>query len=630
VFGHRTDRHWDPTRRPLVAGLPVALAGTIIAALLAPGGAPAAGAATPWPGGRWQPDAARYGMTVVANVPLTLDDGVILFANIGYPTDPRTGGRAPGRFPVLLTQNPYAGSTEQPDPFFVDRGYIFASVEVRGTLDSEAPGGGPLVNDLFSARDVRDGVELVDWAAHRLDGSNGVIGLTGCSQLGISQLFLAAALGPHSPVKAILPACASNSYDGIYFAGGIPGPTIGLFGSSLAATLGGAKHGPENMAAGVATENEVFAAGPRAYNGTYWQQRTTSPAIAAQIVANGIPALLWSGWKAPEATGALEFYAALQNAWAGRSPSSAMIASQPISGRYQIIVGPWGHGQGLDESIELEWYDTWLKGEQTGVEQTSTPMHVFENGSGGWRNASTYPLASTSTTYRLESGTLAGQAQVQQQPSSAAFADVIRWGQPDQPGTTLTYGTAPLPTGTTLAGPISATVYARSSNFNLELIATLYDVSADGTTTQVSSGTLIGSMRAIDPALSWVDQAGNLTLPVHPFAGDSYVPPGQVARYDIKLNPMVWSVQPGHSLRLILTTQEPTANCVSLLSALAPAIPCILTEPQQATLPGGIYVVQSSSEFPSSLNLPVLPGGLPSAPSGTTPTSNGLSEPLGW
>jgi len=630
MFGHRTDRHRGRVRRLSVGRLPAALAATVIAALFAPGGTHAAGAATPWPGGRWQPDAARYGMTVVSNVALKMDDGVILFANIGYPTDSHTGRRAPGRFPVLLTQNPYAGATEQPDPFFVDRGYIFASVEVRGTLDSEAPDGGPLVNDLFSARDVQDGVELVDWAAHRLDGSNGVIGLTGCSQLGISQLFLAAALGPHSPVKAILPACASNSYDGIYFAGGIPGPTIGLFGSSLAATLGGTKHGPENMAAGVATEDEVFAAGPRAYNGTYWQQRTTSPAIAAQIVANGIPALLWSGWKAPEATGALEFYAALQNAWAQRSPSGAMVATQPTTGRYQIIVGPWGHGQGLDESIELEWYDTWLRGEQTGIEQTTTPMHVFENGSGLWRNASTYPLTSAYTTYRLESGTLGGQAQVQRQSSSAAFADVIRWGQPDQPGTSLTYGTAPFPTGTTLAGPISATVYARSSNFNLELIATLYDVSADGTATQVSSGTLLGSMRAIDPAASWTDEAGNLMLPVHPFVGDSYVPPGQVARYDVKLNPAVWSVQPGHSLRLVLTTQEPTANCVSLLSALAPAIPCILTEPQQATLPGGTYIVQTSSEFASSLNLPLLPDGLPSSPSGTTPTSNGLSEPLGW
>lgn len=31
----------------------------------------------------------------------------------------------------------------------VVRGYIFVSVDVRGTLDSQAPDGGPLVNELF-------------------------------------------------------------------------------------------------------------------------------------------------------------------------------------------------------------------------------------------------------------------------------------------------------------------------------------------------------------------------------------------------------------------------------------------------------------------------------------------------
>ena len=42
---------------------------------------------TPWPGGRWQPDAAQYGMTVVKNVPVKMDDGVTLFAtSVTRPT----------------------------------------------------------------------------------------------------------------------------------------------------------------------------------------------------------------------------------------------------------------------------------------------------------------------------------------------------------------------------------------------------------------------------------------------------------------------------------------------------------------------------------------------------------------
>jgi uncharacterized protein len=568
-------------------------------------------------------------MSVVSEVPITMNDGVILYANVGYPTDPATGQRAPGRFPVLLTQNPYAGPSEQPDPFYVDRGYIFVSVDVRGTLDSQAPNGGPLVNELFGPRQTEDGVELVNWAAHQLDGSNGVIGLTGCSYLGINQLFTAAALGPHSPVKAILPACASNSYE-IYFAGGIPGPTIGLFGEP--SPLSGTKHEPENTAAGLALEKEILAGGPSAYNDQYWQERTTSPALAAQIVQNRIPALLWSGWGAPEASGALQLYAAFQNAWSGRPVYGPMSAHQPTTGRYQIVIGPWGHGQGLDESIQLEWYDTWLKGEHTDMTDTHTPLHLFDNGSSQWINGSTDPVASAFSEYYLSSGgALIPNSRGSRSQGTQSSSDAITWGQPSSHGTTLTYTSAPFTRGVTVAGPISATVYASSSNQNLELIATLNDLGPGGTLTPITTGALLGSMRAIDPQQSWFDRNGVLIMPSHPYLGNSYVSAGQTARYDITLNPTLWTLEPGHSLQLVLSTQEPTADCASLISALKPAIPCLLTAPQQATLPGGVYQVDHSRRLPSSVNVPLVSTDrLPVAASGITTTSNGLTEPLGW
>src|SRR5215210_2436058 len=151
----------------------------------------------------------------VPNVAVTMDDGVALVGDVMYPTDPATGDRAPGRFPVLLTQNPYtcqttAGNTGPADPFgpgttgtsyFVGRGYILAAICVRGTGRS----GGTF--EFFGSREQQDGVALVDWAAHRVEGSNGVVGLTGCSYLGATQLFIAGALPASSPVKAILPSC---------------------------------------------------------------------------------------------------------------------------------------------------------------------------------------------------------------------------------------------------------------------------------------------------------------------------------------------------------------------------------------------------------------------------------------
>jgi predicted acyl esterase len=544
-----------------------------------------------------------------------------------------------------LAQNPYLGPKQQPaqpDQFFVTRGYIFALVTVRGTLNSEAPGGGPLVNDMFSPREAQDGVEMVNWAAH-LDGSNGVVGLTGCSQLGDLELFTAAAVGPHSPVKAILPACAGSTYDGVYFSGGIPGPIIGLFGQGSSAGQSGMQHAGENDAYNLAFQQEVLAGGPRAYDNLFWQQRTTTPALAAQIVRNGIPALLWTGWNAPDNIGSLAMYAAFQNAWLGRPFYAPMSTHQPTTGRYQIIVGPWGHGQGLDESIMLEWYDTWLKGEHTDMTDTRTPMHLFQNGSGtgaGWVNASTNPVASEYTPFDLTgSGALMAAGRGGRTASAAGSgSDSIVWGQPGQPGTTLSYTTPSFPQGATLAGPISATIYASSSNTNLELIATLYDVAPDGTATQMATGSLLGSLRAINPQQSWFDRHGVMIQPNHPFLADSYVPAGSTARYDITLYPAVWSLPAGHSVRLTLSTQEPTSACHSFLTALLPAIPCLLTAPQQATLQGEppsavppVYTIDHSRFLPSSVNLPLLPNNfLPVAPSGITPTSNNLSEPIGW
>ena len=130
---------------------------------------------TPWPGGTWQPDPAKYAMTVVQNIPLKMNDGVTLIANVGYPADPSTGTRVAGTFPVLLTQDPYP-SEDQPNPFYVTRGYINAVVEVRGTIDTYGPGGKQVVSSNFGPRQTKDGVALVHWAAEKLSGSNGIVG----------------------------------------------------------------------------------------------------------------------------------------------------------------------------------------------------------------------------------------------------------------------------------------------------------------------------------------------------------------------------------------------------------------------------------------------------------------------
>src|SRR6266571_9314742 len=91
----------------------------------------------------------------------------------------------------------------------------------------------------------------------------------------------------------------------------------------------------------------------------------------------------------------------------------------------------------------------------------------------------------------------------------------------------LTYTTPPFATATTLAGPITATLYATSTVSNTEFLATVQDVAPDGTSYPLTSGQLLGSLRAVDWSRSWVID-GRLVAPFHPNtpATEAPIPPG--------------------------------------------------------------------------------------------------------
>jgi uncharacterized protein len=598
----------------------VVLVATMGAARTATSGR-AAAATTNWPGGTWQPDQPTYSMTVIHDVAVKMDDGATLYADVGYPADKTTGRRASGTFPVLLMQNPYS-PIPAPDAYFVSRGYIFVVADVRGTGRSEAPAGGSLTFSLFDPRQATDGVELVKWAAHELSGSNGVVGLTGCSYLGIDQLFTAAAAGAHSPIAAILPACAWNGYE-VYFSGGIPTSIAGLFAS--AGSIVGTKYLAENEAAGKQLSDDILAGGPSAYDGAYWQQRSTLPAIP-QIVHNGIPALLWSGWRATELSGVLDEYATFQNTFDGRTPTAPMTSSQPVTGRYQVVVGAGDHGSGLDSALELEWFDRWLKHETNGMDATSTPIHLYEMPGGPWVNAARYPIAPSSTPYYLSSGGSLSTAK------PADGSDTVAYGPPTSPGTSVAYTTAAFDNAVTFAGPVTTSVWASSSNTNLELVITLSDLAPDGTANTITHGALVGSLRATDAAATWMGPNGVVVKAVHPYAQDVYLNPGQLARFDVSLLPTAWTLPAGHKLRVVVATQASTSDCaISITNGLPQAWPCLYTAPQKQSLPGGIYTIHYGAPNASLVGLPIVAAGtLTPSRSGVTASSNKASVPLDW
>lgn len=551
---------------------------------------------TPYPGGKWEPGPAKFGAEIANDVPVTMDDGVILNATIAYPTDLQTGKRATGKFPVVIEHMPYVqfAAPVTVNKYFAEHGYISALVRARGLGKS----GGEV--QFFSPREGQDGKNIINWAAQKLDGSDGRVAIIGCSWPGAIALTDSAFVGKNSPLKAVVAACSGleNMPRQSWMSGGMPTMSFWNF-DVLGPSLTG------NSAAGVrffrAMTKSVLEGGDVAYDRNYWRERGRI-SFAEKIVDNDVPVLLWAGWGDIVETGTVHAYTALQNAYAKRAVYAPMERNQPTTPRYQLVMGGWGHGQGLDTGLYLQWIETWLKGVDTGIQNTKTPMHVFEPGTERWLNLTGFPLVPKSTQWRLGGG---GSLNFAAQKNGS---DILKYAQPDEESGKLSFITPPLAEGATLSGPISATLYASSSNTNMVLIGRLFDVSPDNTSKLISRGALVGSLRELDMTKSWKDEQGTITYPWVKLERDDYLKPGKAYRFDLAFAPRQWGLLPGHRIRLEITTQTPVALCPP--TGAPPSNdtdPCRLTGPQQKTVPGGVYKVLYGGKTPSALNLPQLP-----------------------
>jgi predicted acyl esterase len=227
-------------------------------------------------------------------------------------------------------------------------------------------------------------------------------------------------------------------------------------------------------------------------------------------------------------------------------------------------------------------------------------------------------LVSSYTSWKLDGG---GALKVGKAGSTGNVS--LGWGDPAYAGNRLTFTSPALAKGTTLAGPMNATIYASSNNTNVELIARLYDVAPDGIAKQITLGAALGSQRQLDPINSWHDSRGKMIRPWPYLKSDSFLKPDKIYRFDIAMAPRLWAIEPNHQLRLELTTQSPTNICPPGGGRTGLGVdPCGLTAPQERTLPTGKYKIFYGRGWQSELNLPQLPWkALPEAASAVLPTA---------
>jgi len=180
----------------------------------------------------------RDGMRIDWDVPIAMDDGIILRADIYRPVET-------GRYPVIMSYGPYgkgllfedlyadqwnrmvdvhpdvtAGSTnkyqnwEVVDPEkWVPDGYVVIRIDSRGA------GRSPGLLDLWSAREATDFRDCIDWAAEQ-PWSSGKIGLNGISYYGMNQWQVAALQPPHLAAMCVWEG-AADFYRDLGHHGGI-------------------------------------------------------------------------------------------------------------------------------------------------------------------------------------------------------------------------------------------------------------------------------------------------------------------------------------------------------------------------------------------------------------------------
>jgi uncharacterized protein len=163
----------------------------------------------------------RDGMRIDWDVPVTMDDGLVLRADVFRPVKD-------GKFPVILSYGPYAKNlafqdgypsawqrmTEKHPDVTAGSSNLYQSWEVVDPekwvphdyacvrVDSRGAGCSPGFIDHFSPRETKDFYDCIEWAGVQ-PWSSGKVGLNGISYYGINQWHVASLQPPHLAAMCI-------------------------------------------------------------------------------------------------------------------------------------------------------------------------------------------------------------------------------------------------------------------------------------------------------------------------------------------------------------------------------------------------------------------------------------------
>ena len=473
-----------------------------------------------------------FGVRCEHNVRVPMRDGVELSADIYFPD------QGDGPWPVILVRTPYDNNVLlEHAVFWAQNGYAYVAQDVRGRYDSDGEFV-PWVHETDDAFDTLEWLGKQPWC-------DGNVGMSGSSYLG--QVQWQAAFTGHPLLKAIAPrVMGSNLHESPHYQGGAFGLGVNATWGwrTMARTMQRIDHFDWPRVLRTLPLKDMDAVSGRRHPA--WSDWIAHPdyddywkpyAVTENAEKIRVPVLQICGWYDLYAGGMMENFVIL------RERAGTQIARE----NQHMIMGPWTHNQAgiappgtthagerdfgtgslLDtRSIELAWFDRWLKGKEPDF--TEPPVKIFVMGENVWRDEWEWPLARTVwTPFYLHSGghanSLRGDGVLSTDPPgdeppdtyiydpdnpvptlggcNCCNPEIIPWGAYDQRPVearddVLVYTTAPLTEDVEVTGAIVCHLYAATDGPDTDFTAKLVDVFPDGTAYNLCDGIVRGRYHA--------------------------------------------------------------------------------------------------------------------------------------
>jgi predicted acyl esterase len=567
------------------------------------------------------------GMRIDWDVPVTMDDGIVLRADVYRPPES-------GPCPVILSYGPYAKglafqegypdqwrimTAEHPDVAegssnryqnwetvdpekWVPDGYACVRVDSRGA------GCSPGYLDPFSPRETRDLYLCIEWAGTQ-SWSNGKVGLAGISYYAINQWHVASLQPPH--LAAICPwEGAADWYRDMTHHGGIVCTFWANWYRKQVMTV---QHGLGERGFFSPITGLPAAGGETLPEADLERSRTD---LEQSILAHPVDDDYHRA-RSPDWSKVTVPILSCAN-WGGQG----LHARGNFEGFVRAAsTSKWLEVHGLEHwtefytrygvSLQKRFFDCFLKGSDDDW-RTQPPVLLQVRTVGGFveRGETEWPLARTRWT-KLYLDPSAGALESDPMPNDASAAY-------EALGDGITLSTPPLREATEITGPLAAKLFVSSSTSDADvfLVVRVFDPAGEEVVfqgaldphTPIAQGWLRASQRDLDPDLTVEHRPYHRHEEVRPLE------PGEVYELDVEIWPTSIVVPAGHRIALTVRGRDyeyegEGAQLASFANVMRGCGPFLHDDPRDRPpdVFGGVTTVHAGPSRRSYLLLPVVP-----------------------